>query len=68
MLTIIFEEYYVQQCTVDQGGEHVVMTNEHKKDTIKKIMKIVDSVLFDKGIELPLYEGIVTSAPPVFAG
>lgn len=62
------KEYYVQQCTVDQGGEHVVMTNEYKKDTIKKIMKIVDSVLFDKAIELPLYEGIVTSAPPVFAG
>lgn len=45
-----------------------MMKNEYKKDTIKKIMKIVDSVLFDKAIELPLYEGIVTSAPPVFAG
>jgi hypothetical protein len=62
------KRYYVQECTVEEGGQKAVLTNGYKTGSIKKIMKIFDSVLFNKSIKLPLYEGNVTPAPPVFAG
>jgi hypothetical protein len=62
------KRYYVQEFTVEKGGQKVVLTNGYKTGSIKKIMKIFGSVLFNKSIKLPLYEGNVTPAPPVFAG
>lgn len=66
-LTIFSSDYYVQQYTVEQNGEEIVKTNGYKSGSIKKIVQILESVLFNKSIECP-YKGLITNPPPVFAG